>query len=277
MLAFFLHLTYTEHGQVMIVRQSEEKKYIYLMQAIYRVNRTTELDEFRYVCFEQLRIGISFTKGVFYLAQRKNGQIIHFSPLGFGFDNAYDSERNFQAFAQGQYGNSWAELQFSPWSCVRLNSEIHDMEVFERSKTYRDLYQPANIHHALQMVLIHDDTLLGIVALFRPRTEPDFSLADVKLLETLKEHLALKLWQLTAARQTASPQGQDASLADLFLLTTRELEIVQLVKLGLDNFQICQKLCISKSTLHKHFFNIYRKMNVSNRMQLYRYLVSQKK
>lgn len=150
------------------------------------------------------------------------------------------------------------------------------MEVFERSKTYRDLYQPANIHHALQMVLIHDDTLLGIVALFRPRTEPDFSLADVKLLEALKEHLALKLWQLTAARQTASPQGQDASLADLFLLTTRELEIVQLVKLGLDNFQICQKLCISKSTLHKHFFNIYRKMNVSNRMQLYRYLVSQK-
>lgn len=151
------------------------------------------------------------------------------------------------------------------------------MEVFERSKTYRDLYQPANIHHALQMVLIHDDTLLGIVALFRPRTEPDFSLADVKLLEALKEHLALKLWQLTAARQTASPQGQDASLADLFLLTTRELEIVQLVKLGLDNFQICQKLCISKSTLHKHFFNIYRKMNVSNRMQLYRYLISQKK
>jgi two-component system nitrate/nitrite response regulator NarL len=52
------------------------------------------------------------------------------------------------------------------------------------------------------------------------------------------------------------------------LLTSRELELVQLVAEGLANKQIARRLSISEGTVKIHLHNIYQKLGVSNRTAL---------
>ncbi|MEL6927684.1 MAG: LuxR C-terminal-related transcriptional regulator [Cyanobacteria bacterium J06600_6] len=55
------------------------------------------------------------------------------------------------------------------------------------------------------------------------------------------------------------------------LLSTRELEIVELVVTGLSNHKIAQQLEISKRTVDNHISNILKKTGVSNRVELVRW------
>ncbi len=52
-----------------------------------------------------------------------------------------------------------------------------------------------------------------------------------------------------------------------FNLSKREIEILENLKLGLDYQQIAEKLFISPFTVRKHIENIYRKLQVNNKMQ----------
>ena len=55
------------------------------------------------------------------------------------------------------------------------------------------------------------------------------------------------------------------------LLSARELEIVELVVIGLSNHKIAQRLEISKRTVDNHISNILKKTGVANRVELVRW------
>ena len=50
-------------------------------------------------------------------------------------------------------------------------------------------------------------------------------------------------------------------------LSKREIEIIVLVSEGLSNKEIAEKLFLSTKTIKSHLYNIYQKLNVSNRRQ----------
>jgi DNA-binding NarL/FixJ family response regulator len=52
------------------------------------------------------------------------------------------------------------------------------------------------------------------------------------------------------------------------LLTSREIEILQMALVGLRNKDVAQKLAISTGTVKMHLHNIYEKLNVSGRLEL---------
>ena len=53
-------------------------------------------------------------------------------------------------------------------------------------------------------------------------------------------------------------------------LTKREETILRLLLAGLSNDEICEKLVITVNTLKKHVLNIYRKLGIRNRVQMFK-------
>ena len=55
-----------------------------------------------------------------------------------------------------------------------------------------------------------------------------------------------------------------------YQLTRREHTILQELMAGKENAVICDELAISVNTLKKHILNVYRKLGVRNRVQLFK-------
>ena len=54
-------------------------------------------------------------------------------------------------------------------------------------------------------------------------------------------------------------------------LTSRELEVLQLVAAGATNGEIAQKLWVTEQTVKFHLSNVYRKLEVGNRTEASHY------
>lgn len=74
--------------------------------------------------------------------------------------------------------------------------------------------------------------------------------------------------------ERASSDGFDVEVIEFMgpRLTSREMEIAQLVVAGLSNPQIAESLVISVRTVGNHIHRIMRKTNAKSREQLVRYL-----
>lgn len=56
-------------------------------------------------------------------------------------------------------------------------------------------------------------------------------------------------------------------MRDEINFTPRQIEVLTMVALGAKNKEIAHKLCISPHTVKTHIYNIFKKINVSNRLQ----------
>lgn len=64
-----------------------------------------------------------------------------------------------------------------------------------------------------------------------------------------------------------SAQSSNNSEINNFNISKREIEILELLKLGYDYNKTAEKLFISPFTVRKHIENIYRKLQVNNKIQ----------
>ena len=58
-------------------------------------------------------------------------------------------------------------------------------------------------------------------------------------------------------------------------LTKREKTILSLLLEGMDNTEISSQLVISVNTTKKHILNIYRKLGINNRVQMFKMIREQ--
>jgi DNA-binding NarL/FixJ family response regulator len=65
----------------------------------------------------------------------------------------------------------------------------------------------------------------------------------------------------------------ETTLQARFQLSRRELDVIYYLTRGLSEDEIGGKLCISKQTVHTHIKNIYKKLGVKSRIELYRRVV----
>ena len=70
---------------------------------------------------------------------------------------------------------------------------------------------------------------------------------------------------------TSPPPSQGYSSQGYSLLSDRELDIVELVAVGLTNEKIADQLDISKRTVDNHISNILNKTSTHNRVELVRW------
>ncbi|MGH8886309.1 MAG: response regulator transcription factor [Egibacteraceae bacterium] len=82
--------------------------------------------------------------------------------------------------------------------------------------------------------------------------------AEATMTRTLREQAAREQRRKTARRATSGRQGLSA-------LSTRELEIAELVSDGHTNRQIARRLARSEKTIETHLSHIFTKLGVSSR------------
>ena len=143
-------------------------------------------------------------------------------------------------------------------------------EVRTKSEYYDKVYKPNRWHYSLQMIIAKDKQFLGVVTLYRNIGKDDFNHDEVFLVDTLKEHMAYRLWQQRQNRIQFGEKLTVSAATEKFGLTRQEHNILHLLMEGKDNSFICDYLSISINTLKKHILNIYRKLGIRNRVQLFK-------
>ena len=111
---------------------------------------------------------------------------------------------------------------------------------------------PAWLHHVFNA---------GATAAISKATHPA-ALATL-LRETLKGHIFHKF----APACTLTSHEAAALPSEDLPLTTREVEILQLVASGSTNGEVARKLWVTEQTVKFHLRNIYRKLDVANRTE----------
>jgi len=119
-------------------------------------------------------------------------------------------------------------------------------------------------------VLGHNERFLGVITFYRNKEKDDFKYSDVFKVQLIKDHLAYRIYQ---EQENSTKSGDKITIqeaVELYGLTKRESDILELLINGYSNKEICDQIVIANNTLKKHILNIYRKLDIKNRVQLFR-------
>lgn len=82
----------------------------------------------------------------------------------------------------------------------------------------------------------------------------------------LNQGLVMRI--LDQAPIVTAPEENNSATAKIATLTAREIEVIALIREGLKNRQIAERLFISEATVHHHLTAIYDKLCISGRLKL---------
>ena len=120
------------------------------------------------------------------------------------------------------------------------------------------------------MVIARNKKFLGAITFYRTIGKENFLYDDIFVLDMLKDHLAYRLEQFYKSEENGMDKITVTEAVVKYDLTKREHMILKQLMSGKDHAQICEELVISSNTLKKHILNIYRKMGIKNRVQLFK-------
>lgn len=237
----------------------------FLLQLVSRIDAAEGYEETCRVLMEHLQTVLPFDRAFCLRIGREEGRVSISEPVNYRLSDDYS------VFLNGSYPR-WSEFIMSPSSMVFSQSElVEDGEHWERSRVYREIWQPRDIYWGLFSSVIYQDQPLILLGLFRQRGKKDFSERDRFILLALQDALEQRFSRLLMNEKPSSNLGlkkvmlpKAASLG----LTKRETEITDLICQGYSSEQICGQLYISPATLNKHLSNIYCKTGVKNRIRL---------
>ena len=162
--------------------------------------------------------------------------------------------------------------------CIVLrDSDFKDELTPSGSLYYLDLLTKHNIKFALTISLCQDNMPIGVLTLFREKDGVDFSDKEIYIAEQLAEHIACYCYNIYEIEKLKETDASSVNLPDIiakYQLSAREVEVLQCLLEGKNASTICETLCITESTQKKHLSNIYKKMHIKNRTELFKILFS---
>lgn len=150
------------------------------------------------------------------------------------------------------------------WDCQKkdlknLLAELRSYNIHKQSENHIVLFNvPTDLEFEKKFVLE------GIHGFFYEHDPLDVFLKGVKTV------IDGKLWLSRDMMTKCIFEGSDRDKSSKSIrekLTQRQIEILALVAVGATNDDISDKLCISPHTVKNHLYNIFKKINVPNRVQ----------
>ena len=244
-----------------------DHEWQFLVQMTTRLNYCGTYAETCNTFLQQIRTLVPYQNGVVFQASREEGHVALTNPVSTEqLNDKYDHD----FFIEGQYPH-WDEFIMSPYSSVFRQSDIIPPGKWEKTRVYRDVWQPKDMYWGLFISLVSKDVPLAVLGVQREKSANDFQARDIYIMNTLKDPLERKFYSLLEDQRLIGRNGADRILktAASYSLTKRETEIVSLVCVGKTGDEMCQSLYITHATLSKHLSNIYAKTKVKNRTQLF--------
>lgn len=139
----------------------------------------------------------------------------------------------------------------------------------ENSQLKKSFLPERNLRFGCGIIFFREQEVIGMIRIFRNELLGDFSARDLFILNMLKihlEHLYLKISGNPGSK--LKTEKEYLVSADKYDLTKREKEVFTLLCEGMTNKEISDRLIISMSTVKKHIYGIYSKMNINSRVQL---------
>lgn len=241
------------------MRTLENNDFMVLNNIIYRIHTNSDFLEMRREFLEQLKMVLSFDSADFYLAE---GEGVPTLTSQVTYNCRFDLSKQFEEidYSKGLLNRGQ--------SMVYRETDIISDEKRVESDYYKKVYRANNWHYALQVVLGYNEKFMGVITFYRINGKPDFTYSDVFLMEILQDHIAYRIHL-----EKQQSEGDKISLSTAvkkYSLTKREENILKFVISGFTNDEIADVAMISKNTLKKHILNIYRKMGVNSKVQLFK-------
>jgi DNA-binding CsgD family transcriptional regulator len=140
----------------------------------------------------------------------------------------------------------------------------------EKKRSKQTAY-PQNMRLFLQLVCI----FYPLTAVF---TIPSVLMLSPTLFSSLPRSLlafcwgAMEMFVFISGERRSVSASVHRNAVEIYSLTPREQDVASLAIAGLTCKQISEKLFISEKTVETHLYNIYRKCDVKNRLELQRVL-----
>lgn len=242
----------------------ETSDWLVLNNLIYKIYTIKDLDEMRSVMLEQLKLLMDFDSADFSL-------VYETEPLSFGHTVTYNCDIT-QKFSCDEM-EYFRDIVMNRKSVVFRETDVVPEEVRLSSEYYRRIYMKNNWNYSLHMFVAKDNQLLGNISLYRAIGKDNFVYDDIMMLDLLKDHLAYRLSENRRKSEETESKLTIRQAAKKYELTKREEMILGLLMEGKGNDDICEQLLISVNTLKKHVLNIYRKLGIKNRVQMFKMIL----
>lgn len=240
--------------------------WLVLNSIIYKIYTIAQEEEMRYSFLEQLKMIIDFDAADFYLAsqEQETGLV---NPVAYNCD-CVSGDYDGMDYSRG--------ILYSGRSMVYRETDIIDDGKRKASEYYQKVYKPNNWHYSMQVILAKDKQFLGVITLYRSIGKDNFEYDDIFLLDMLRDHLSFRLSKERDYKLENPHKWTVAQAAEEFHLTRREEMILQCIMEGKEKEEICEELVISINTFKKHSLNIYKKLEVNSRVQLFKKILEKK-
>ena len=243
------------------MKKMETNDWIMLNNIIYKIYTTENFDDMRYEILDQLKMVLDFDSADFYMASREEGKLLC-DPVTYNCDIDLSEMYEDLDYSRG--------IVASGKMLIYIETDIISDEARVQTDYYQKVYKPNNWHYALQMVIARNKKFLGAITFYRTIGKENFLYDDIFVLDMLKDHLAYRLEQFYKSEEAGMDKITVTEAVVKYDLTKREHMILKQLMSGKDHAQICEELVISSNTLKKHILNIYRKMGIKNRVQLFK-------
>lgn len=246
-----------EKGDKDFMNTIENNDFMILNGIIYKIYTNNDFELMRKEFLEQIKMILDFDSADFHLS-KGNGD----ASLGFSVDYNCNGELS-QKFEEQDYSQG---ILNSGKCMVYRESDILSDEKRVETDYYKNVYKANNWHYSLQLVLAYQEEFLGVITFYKIVGKEDFKYSDIFKIEFLKDHLSYRIFK----EKEQSNKITINQACEMFSLTKREQTILELIIQGLEREEICEKCVITSNTLKKHILNIYRKIGVKNRIQLFK-------
>lgn len=236
---------------------------------VYQIYNIEKLDDMRLTFLKSVRLLAPYESCNFFLAD-KSGEHLITDPVAVDFP--LDALTEYLEKIECEDPTRWIFIEAK--SMVYREKDLFSPEAIEKNKCYQEFYIPHNLYHSLQISLSLHETFLGSLSFYRSEEQEEFSDYELYFFNLFKDHLALRLYK-ELERDMGKLVNIDASVGRMkYGLTSRECEIARFLIDGLDVEEISGSLYISPNTVKKHIVNIYKKIGISSRRELYKNFIS---